>query len=208
MARRYLAGSRRSETATNRHEGAGGRRTVALSPPAARGVSVTVPSCTWARLLTMARPRPTPWFGELTARKPKRGVHRTIREPNKDVRAWLDHWNENPRPYLWTKTADQILATLDAYCNTTNASAPTNSDHAAMTAPPISGSPVSGKKPGSAAGVRRGVRGWAARRFYLRAAPGAGPALGGPVPGMPSACSMRVKMPGCPPTERPAVRLC
>jgi transposase len=63
------------------------------------------------------------WFGELTARKLKRGVHRTVRELNKDIRAWLDHWNENPRPYVWTKTADQILATLAAYCNKINASA-------------------------------------------------------------------------------------
>jgi transposase len=62
------------------------------------------------------------WFGELTARKLKRGVHRSVRELNNDIRAWLDHWNENPRPYVWTKTADQILATLAAYCNRINAS--------------------------------------------------------------------------------------
>jgi transposase len=62
------------------------------------------------------------WFAELTARKLKRGVHRTVRELNNDIRAWLDHWNENPRPYVWTKTADQILATLATYCNRINAS--------------------------------------------------------------------------------------
>jgi transposase len=62
------------------------------------------------------------WFAELTARKLKRGAHRSVRELNNDIRAWLDHWNENPRPYVWTKTADQILETLAKYCEKTNAS--------------------------------------------------------------------------------------
>jgi transposase len=62
------------------------------------------------------------WFGELSARKLKRGVHRTVRELNKDIRSWLDTWNDNPRPYMWTKTADQILETLAAYCNRINES--------------------------------------------------------------------------------------
>ena len=56
------------------------------------------------------------WFGELTARKIKRGTHRSVRELNADIRDWLAHWNENPKPYVWTKTADQILDTLAAYC--------------------------------------------------------------------------------------------
>jgi transposase len=62
------------------------------------------------------------WFGELTARKLKRGTHRSVTELNADIRAWLEHWNENPRPYAWTKTADQILQTLATYCNKINAS--------------------------------------------------------------------------------------
>jgi transposase len=57
------------------------------------------------------------WFGELTARKIKRGAHRSARELNADIRDWLQHWNEDPKPYVWTKTADQILDTLAAYCN-------------------------------------------------------------------------------------------
>jgi transposase len=56
------------------------------------------------------------WFGELTARKIKRGAHRSVKELNADIRDWLEHWNENPKPYVWTKTADQILETLAAYC--------------------------------------------------------------------------------------------
>jgi transposase len=56
------------------------------------------------------------WFGELTSRKLRRGTHRSVGELNKDIRDWMNHWNENPRPYIWTKTAEQILDTLAAYC--------------------------------------------------------------------------------------------
>jgi transposase len=56
------------------------------------------------------------WFAELTARKLRRGAHRSVRELNKDIRGWIEQWNENPKPYVWTKTADQILETLAAYC--------------------------------------------------------------------------------------------
>ena len=59
------------------------------------------------------------WLAELTARKIKRGAHRSVHELNADIRDWLEHWNENPRPYVWTKTADQILDTLAAYCKRT-----------------------------------------------------------------------------------------
>ena len=52
------------------------------------------------------------WFGELTARKIKRGAHRSVRELNADIRDWIDRWNENPKPYMWTKTAEQILETI------------------------------------------------------------------------------------------------
>lgn len=56
------------------------------------------------------------WFGELTARKIKRGSHGSVRKLNADIRDWLGHWNEDPKPYVWTKTAEQILDTLAVYC--------------------------------------------------------------------------------------------
>jgi transposase len=56
------------------------------------------------------------WFAELTSRKLRRGTHRSVQELNKDIRAWTKQWNENPRPYIWTKTADEIFATIAAYC--------------------------------------------------------------------------------------------
>jgi transposase len=55
------------------------------------------------------------WFAELTRRKLRRGVHRSVGDLNTDIRQWLATWNENPRPFAWTKTADQILDTITTY---------------------------------------------------------------------------------------------
>jgi transposase len=60
------------------------------------------------------------WFGELTTKKLQRGTHRSVRELNADIRAWIDTWNDNPRPYVWTKTADQILESIARYCERIN----------------------------------------------------------------------------------------
>ncbi|GAC1533661.1 MAG: IS630 family transposase [Marmoricola sp.] len=49
------------------------------------------------------------WFGELTMKKIRRGSHRSVRELERDIRDWIEHWNEEPRPYVWVKTADEIL---------------------------------------------------------------------------------------------------
>jgi hypothetical protein len=37
-----------------------------------------------------------------------------------DVRAWINEWNKDPNPFVWTKTADQMLETLAAYCQRIN----------------------------------------------------------------------------------------
>jgi len=55
------------------------------------------------------------WFSELTTKLLKRGTHRSVRDLNTDIRAWIDTWNEDPRPYVWTKTADQILESIARY---------------------------------------------------------------------------------------------
>lgn len=43
------------------------------------------------------------WFGELTRKKLKRGVHRSVQALERDVRAWLADWNNHPKPFVWTK---------------------------------------------------------------------------------------------------------
>jgi transposase len=62
------------------------------------------------------------WFGQLTTKKLRRGAHRSVRALNADIRAWIDAWNEDPKPFVWTKTADQILESIARYCNRINAS--------------------------------------------------------------------------------------
>ena len=60
------------------------------------------------------------WFGELTTKLLKRGAHRSVRALNADIRQWIETWNENPRPYVWTKTAEQILDSISRYCKRIN----------------------------------------------------------------------------------------
>jgi transposase len=60
------------------------------------------------------------WFAELTAKLLKRGTHRSVRELNADIRAWIETWNDNPKPFVWTKTADQILDSIARYCTRIN----------------------------------------------------------------------------------------
>ena len=47
----------------------------------------------------------------------RRSDHRGVQELEKDLRDWLTTWNENPKPFIWTKTADQILKSLGNYRN-------------------------------------------------------------------------------------------
>jgi transposase len=56
------------------------------------------------------------WFAELTNRKLRRSAHRSVTELEADIRKWINQWNADPKPFVWTKTADQILDTLSAYC--------------------------------------------------------------------------------------------
>jgi transposase len=56
------------------------------------------------------------WFAELTMKWIRRGSHRSVRELELAIKHWLETWNDNPRPFVWTKTADQILESLAAFC--------------------------------------------------------------------------------------------
>jgi transposase len=55
------------------------------------------------------------WFGLLTDKQLRRGVHKSLPALEKDIRNWVKTWNENPRPFAWTKTADQIFQRLNTY---------------------------------------------------------------------------------------------
>ncbi len=60
------------------------------------------------------------WFAELTTTSLRRGAHRSVRALNADIRAWIETWNHDPRPFVWTKTADQILESIARYCTRIN----------------------------------------------------------------------------------------
>jgi transposase len=62
------------------------------------------------------------WFAELTTKLLRRGAHRSVRALNADIRAWIETWNDNPRPFVWTKTADEILDSIARYCTRINES--------------------------------------------------------------------------------------
>jgi transposase len=62
------------------------------------------------------------WFAELTTKRLRRGAHRSVRDLNADIRAWIETWNDDPKPYIWTKTADQILESIATYCTRINES--------------------------------------------------------------------------------------
>jgi transposase len=60
------------------------------------------------------------WFAELTTKKLQRSAHTSVRKLNADIRSWIQTWNDDPRPYIWTKTADQILDSIARYCGRIN----------------------------------------------------------------------------------------
>jgi transposase/transposase-like protein len=60
------------------------------------------------------------WFSALTTKKLKRSAHRSVKELAADINNWTAAWNENPKPFIWHKTADQILERLAGYCTAIN----------------------------------------------------------------------------------------
>src|SRR5579862_4636911 len=52
------------------------------------------------------------WFAELTNKRIRRGVFRSVKELEAAIREYIDVHNEDPKPFVWTKTADQILASI------------------------------------------------------------------------------------------------
>jgi transposase len=76
-------------------------------------VHFTPTSSSWPNLVER-------WFSELTTKKLQRRAHTSVRALSNDFLAWIKTWNDNPRPYVWTKTADQILDSIARYCTRIN----------------------------------------------------------------------------------------
>jgi transposase len=60
------------------------------------------------------------WFAELTMKSIKRGSHRSVHDLVASIRTWIANWNDDPKPFVWHKTADEILDSLAAYCQRIN----------------------------------------------------------------------------------------
>jgi transposase len=55
------------------------------------------------------------WFAELTRRLLQRSAHKSVKALTADLNTWIAHWNEDPKPFVWHKTADEILDNLKTY---------------------------------------------------------------------------------------------
>jgi transposase len=55
------------------------------------------------------------WFAELTRKLLQRSAHRTVAALTADLDHWIETWNDDPKPFVWHKTADQILDNLKKY---------------------------------------------------------------------------------------------
>jgi len=60
------------------------------------------------------------WFSALTTKKLQRSAHRNVKELAADIKAWAEAWNDDPKPFVWHKTAEQILERLAGYCTAIN----------------------------------------------------------------------------------------
>jgi transposase len=59
------------------------------------------------------------WFATLTEKQIRRGVHRSTVELENAIRGFIEYHNQNPKPFVWTKSADQILDSVARFCKRT-----------------------------------------------------------------------------------------
>jgi transposase len=60
------------------------------------------------------------WFAKLTDKQIRRGIHRSTEQLEQAIARYLELNNEDPRPFTWTKTADQILESVARFCHRTS----------------------------------------------------------------------------------------
>ena len=70
---------------------------------------ITPTSASWLNLVER-------WFAALTEKQIRRGVHRSTRELEQAIRTYIETTNAQPKPFVWTKTADEILASVARFC--------------------------------------------------------------------------------------------
>jgi hypothetical protein len=50
------------------------------------------------------------WFKEITDKRIRRGSFRSVDEPVAAIDHWSEHWNDDPKPLVWHRTAEEIIA--------------------------------------------------------------------------------------------------
>jgi transposase len=63
------------------------------------------------------------WFSALTTKRLQRSAHRTVKDLAADIRSWAETWNDNPKPFTWHKSGDDILQRLAGCCTAINQNA-------------------------------------------------------------------------------------
>jgi transposase len=76
-------------------------------------VHFTPTSASWINLVER-------WFAALTEKQIRRGVHRSVREVETAIKQYLAVSNKSPKPFVWTKSADEILASVARFCARTS----------------------------------------------------------------------------------------
>ena len=61
------------------------------------------------------------WFAELTRKQLQRGAHTSVGQLEADIAAFVEAHNADPKPYRWTKSADEILAAVKRFCHKVDA---------------------------------------------------------------------------------------
>ena len=62
------------------------------------------------------------WFAALTEKQIRRAAHRSVRELETAIKSYLAITNQSPKPFVWTKTADEILSSVARFCARTSGS--------------------------------------------------------------------------------------
>ena len=59
------------------------------------------------------------WFAMLTEKKIKRGSHYSVKDLEKAIKEFIKNHNDNPKPFIWTKTAEQIISKVKRFAEKT-----------------------------------------------------------------------------------------
>jgi transposase len=76
-------------------------------------IHFTPTSASWINLVER-------WFAALTEKQIRRGIHRSVRELETAIKTYVETCNDSPKPFVWTKTADEILASVARFCQRTS----------------------------------------------------------------------------------------